>query len=316
MIATRVSAQRYCEVWMERYTVDAAMSVEMARERRELLGVVDPELPVRPIYTNDAALERSRRREYEALAAQCAAEAAVWNVEARQWHARRAEAVADHVRALLDASSLGQSHGSPATSAIDSHFDGVLVDTNTDMPEGEGNAEATERDEPLDAKDTPPSADLQPSELTESNVMSADSADGYLTPARPSGRRGGEDASDAEGSMRREALDWRLLASPLLGLADVAAASAGNVPAAHDERREGLDAAAAEACDFAAWQFRIEERRRAARAICDEQRRAFVARWRRRGAADAYRVGMRVPYEMAPQLAPSALGPGDGSTPT
>lgn len=201
------------------YSIEAALSLEVARERPAVLGFASSELPVRPVYTNNEELEAARQQEYDALAARCAAEVAAWNVEAQRWHADRAEVIAERLRADADALS---------------RTSGGLVEAGERPSSPIAAAAATDGD------DEAPSAMRRFASLGELEMVSGD-------------------ATLAATAMLEEMA----------------------------ERQASVDAAVAQVRALAVRQLGHEERRRAASVLCAEQRRAFVARWRRKALATA-----------------------------
>ena len=107
-------ASRRREIPVSDLTLDAAVSMEMARERPAVLGYALANLVTRPNYTNDDELEQQRSKEYNVLVVCCKAEAAAWNAEAKRWHVERARTVGLRTHAVACArwlSSIPASHG-------------------------------------------------------------------------------------------------------------------------------------------------------------------------------------------------------------
>ena len=193
------------------YSLDAALSLEVARERPAVLGFAFVDLPARPIYTNNWQLEAQRQEEYDTLVARCSAEAAAWNAEAKRWHADRAHTIGERMRVDVEALILGG---------------GGLHNEGEEAP----------------------------------------------TPEE-------SECGATAGSRRRIALGE-------LDLVDAGLASTALL-AELAERQAAVNAAVAQVRAAAAWQLGQEERRRAVSVLSAEQRRAFVAHWKRKVLAAA-----------------------------
>lgn len=196
------------------YSLDAALSLEVARERPAVLGFAFVDLPARPIYTNNWQLEAHRQEEYDTLVARCSAEAAAWNAEAKRWHATRAHTIGERMRADVEALV---------------HDGGGLHNEGEEAP----------------------------------------------TPEE-------SECGASAGSQRRIALGE-------LDLVDAGLASMALL-ADLAERQAAVNAAVAQVRAAASWQLGQEERRRAVSVLSAEQRRAFVARWKRKVLAAAAAV--------------------------
>lgn len=234
------------------HSLRAACDAELARQRTAYAGLAFVHLPKQPVYSNDPKVEARRCKEYDALQAQCEAEAAVWNTEARRWRAERDDIAAALVR--LRADVLVQGPGGLVQADDDDADDGSRLSEQDPVIE--------EEEEQAAKKEDPHASGGWLSTLGATDMLSCDA--GLATP------------------------------SALWELAD---------------RQIAVNAAVVEARERARWLGAMSARRQAIASVCEEQKAAFVNRWRH--AAEMAQETLA--HECMHQDAPEALTMADAA---